>query len=134
VMEFGMSDKLGRVRYNANEQEVFLGHSVAQQQNVSDATAKIIDDEIRGLIELGEGKARQILTDKIDDLHKIAKALLEFESLSGDEIGALLRGETLKRAESHEPPRPTAPSATPGKRSAIPSTEDSPLPVLPQEV
>ena len=134
VMEFGMSDKLGRVRYNANEQEVFLGHSVAQQQNVSDATAKIIDDEIRGLIEVGEGAARRILTEKIDDLHKIAKALLEFESLSGDEIGALLRGEALKRAENHEPPRPTAPSTTPGKHSAIPSTEDSPLPVLPQEV
>jgi len=64
VTEFGMSPKLGRVRYNANEQEVFLGHSVAQQQNVSEATAQVIDEEIRRMIEEAEGTARRISENK----------------------------------------------------------------------
>jgi cell division protease FtsH len=119
VMEFGMSDKLGRVRYNANEQEIFLGHSIAQQQNVSEATSQLIDSEVRRLIEEGENKARQILTDRLQDLHKIANALLEFETLSGDEVRALLRGETIVRPEDHNPPTAQAPT---GKRASVPST------------
>ena len=61
IMEWGMSDKLGRVRYKGNEQEVFLGHSVTQTKNMSDETAKHIDAEIRKLIEDGESTAREIL-------------------------------------------------------------------------
>ena len=87
ITAFGMSEKLGRVRYQANEQEVFLGHAVTQTQNVSEATAQLIDQEVRRLIEEAEGKARQILTDHLEDLHLIAKALLEYETLSNDEIG-----------------------------------------------
>ncbi|HEX6978033.1 MAG TPA: ATP-dependent zinc metalloprotease FtsH [Alphaproteobacteria bacterium] len=116
VAEFGMSEKLGRVRYNANEQEVFLGHAVTQQQNVSEATAELIDAEIRRIIETAEGTARKILTDRIDDLHKIARGLLEYETLSGDEIRALLRGEPIVRPEANEPPR------TPGRRASVPTT------------
>jgi cell division protease FtsH len=116
VTEFGMSEKLGRVRYNANEQEVFLGHSVTQQQNVSEATANLIDTEVRGLIETGESTARGILTDRMQDLHAIAKGLLEFESLSGDEIGQILRGEQILRPDDEEPPKPT------GRRSSVPSS------------
>ena len=87
ITAFGMSEKLGRVRYQANEQEVFLGHAVTQTQNVSEATAQLIDQEVRRLIEEAEGKAKQILTEHLDDLHLIAKALLEYETLSSDEIG-----------------------------------------------
>ncbi len=61
IMEWGMSEKLGRVRYNSNEQEVFLGHSVTQTQNVSEATSRLIDEEIRDLIESAESTARTIL-------------------------------------------------------------------------
>jgi len=100
VTEFGMSDKLGRVRYNANEQEVFLGHSVTQTQNVSEATSQMIDAEVRRLIEEAEAKARQVLTERMDDLHAIAKGLLEYETLSGDEVQTLLRGEKIVRDES----------------------------------
>ncbi len=121
VMEFGMSDKLGRVRYNPNEQEVFLGHSVSQQQNVSEATAQIIDVEVRRLIEEGENKARTVLTTKLDDLHKIAEALLEFETLSGDEVRGLLRGEKITREEDDQKP-PSMKSIAIGKKSALPST------------
>ena len=100
VTAYGMSDKLGRVRYQANEQEVFLGHAVTQTQNVSEATAQIIDQEVRRLIEEAEGKAKQILTERIDDLHIIAKSLLEYESLSSDEIDQVLRGEKVVRDDT----------------------------------
>jgi cell division protease FtsH len=126
-MEFGMSDKLGPVRYNANEQEIFLGHSVAQQTNISEATAQLIDDEVRRLIEEAESKARSILTTHSDDLHKIAMALLEYETLSGEEVRALLRGEPIIRTEDSGTPPPAAkPAAPTGKRSSVPSTSGAP--------
>ena len=120
VTEFGMSDKLGRVRYNANEQEIFLGHSVTQQQNVSEATAQLIDNEVRRMIEESEVKAREILTSHISDLHKLAKALLEYETLTGDEVKTLLRGEPIVRAEDNEPP---ATKTAAGKRGSVPSSK-----------
>jgi cell division protease FtsH len=122
ITEFGMSDKLGRVRYSSNEQEIFLGHSVAQQKNVSEATSELIDQEVRRLIEEGEATARRILTEHIDDLHKIARALLEFETLSGDEVRALLRGETIVRNEDQTPPASAAPQ---GKRGSVPASSDA---------
>src|SRR6201987_1011618 len=76
ITAYGMSDKLGRVRHQANEQEVFLGHAVTQTQHISEASAQLIDQEVRRLIEEAEVKARQVLTDHLDDLHMIAKALL----------------------------------------------------------
>jgi len=100
ITAYGMSEKLGRVRYQANEQEVFLGHAVTQTQNVSEATAQLIDQEVRRLIEEAENRARQILTEHLDDLHMIAKALLEYETLSSDEIDQILRGEKIVRDET----------------------------------
>ncbi|SJZ37819.1 cell division protease FtsH [Enhydrobacter aerosaccus] len=100
ITAYGMSDKLGRVRYQANEQEVFLGHAVTQTQNVSEATAQLIDQEVRRLIEEAETHARKILTEHNDDLHKIAKALLEYETLSNEEIGQILRGEPIVRDDT----------------------------------
>jgi len=99
VMEWGMSDRLGRVRYNGNEQEVFLGHSVTQTKNISDETAKLIDEEIRNLIHAGEEKAKKILTDNIDKLHAVAKALLDFETISGEEVSAIMRGDKIIRRD-----------------------------------
>ena len=75
ITEWGMSEKLGRVRYSANEQEVFLGHSVTQSKNVSEGTAQIIDEEVRRLIHEGEAQAKSILKKKREDLHVVAKAL-----------------------------------------------------------
>jgi cell division protease FtsH len=103
VTEWGMSDKLGRVRYSANEQEVFLGHSVTQSKNVSESTAQIIDEEVRSLVLTGEATAKSILKKKRADLHTIANALLEFETLSGEDVAALLRGEKLNRDDT--PPK-----------------------------
>jgi cell division protease FtsH len=111
VTEFGMSAKLGPLRYNENEEEVFLGHSVTQRKNVSDATAQVIDEEVRRIVEEGEAKAREILSARIDDLHAIAKALLEYETLSGEEAKAVIRGEPIRTAGDGDgavPPRPRA--------------------------
>jgi cell division protease FtsH len=104
ITEWGMSDKLGRVRYSANEQEVFLGHSVTQSKNVSEGTAQIIDEEVRRLITEGEAQAKAILKKKRDDLHAVAKALLEYETLSGDEVRLVIRGEKIDRDD--KPSRP----------------------------
>jgi cell division protease FtsH len=110
ITEWGMSDKLGRVRYSANEQEVFLGHSVTQSKNVSEGTAQIIDEEVRRLVAAGEAQAKLILKKKRDDLHTLSKALLEYETLSGDDVARVLKGENLDRDD--KPSKPTAP-ATP---------------------
>ena len=81
-----MSEEMGPVEYGENQEEVFLGRSVTQTQSVSEEVAKKIDNEIRKLVDEGYNQAKQILTDKIDDLHKIAKALITYETLTGDEI------------------------------------------------
>jgi cell division protease FtsH len=101
VMEFGFSDKLGPLRYETNQEEVFLGHSVAQQRNISDDTARLIDEEVRKLVETGEKTSRNILTKKIDDLHKIAKGLLEYESLSADDISNILKGKDVEKTNTN---------------------------------
>jgi cell division protease FtsH len=116
VMEWGMSDKLGRVRYQSNEQEVFLGHSVARSTNISDDTARLIDSEIRSLIEGGEQEARRILTERRADWEAIAQGLLEYETLTGDEINDLLKGKKPNRESVSEPSTPRASAVPPAGR------------------
>ncbi len=101
VMEFGFSDKLGPLRYESNQEEVFLGHSVAQQRNISDDTARLIDEEVRRLVEEGEKTSRKILTKNIDDLHKIAKGLLEYETLSAEDIDNILKGKEVEKTNTN---------------------------------
>ncbi|KAB2849055.1 MAG: ATP-dependent metallopeptidase FtsH/Yme1/Tma family protein [Hyphomicrobiaceae bacterium] len=110
IMEWGMSDKLGRVRYHGNEQEVFLGHSVTQSTNMSEETATQIDEEIRDLIETAEATAKRILTEHSDDLHALARALLEHETLSGDEVARVLRGEKIVRDTGEDQKGPVGPA------------------------
>ena len=97
VTEWGMSDKLGPLRYSPNEEEVFLGHSVTQHKTVSDATNQLIDEEIRSIAEQGETAAKNILADYESELHAIATGLLEFETLSGDDIKIIMDGGTIVR-------------------------------------
>ena len=99
VTKYGMSDKLGTIQYGENEEEVFLGRSVQKHQNVSEETAKLIDSEIRGIVDTCYENARKILKDKINDLHAIAKGLIEYETLSGDEIIELLRDGKISRPD-----------------------------------
>ena len=120
VTEWGFSDKLGPLRYTENQEEVFLGHSVTQHKNVSDSTNRVIDEEVRSFVEEGQGTARRIITEFRDQLEIIAKGLLEFETLSRDDIDTLMRGEPLVRETGtyEPPPRPKDPSV----RSSVPSS------------
>ncbi len=124
VTEWGFSDKLGPLRYSENEEEVFLGHSVTQRKNVSDATAAVIDQEIRRIVEDGEKRAREILTNHLDELHALAKGLLEYETLSIDEIRRVIKGQPIVRdtGKTDDAARPP-----PGRRSSVPpSGRDKP--------
>jgi len=90
VMRAGLSKELGPVAYGENEEEVFLGRSVARQQNMSEETAKKVDSEIRKIVDKGYDRAKKLLIEKIDDLHKLAKTLLTYETLTGSEIEDLI--------------------------------------------
>jgi len=90
VTRYGMSKELGPLAYGENEEEVFLGRSVTRQQNMSEETAKKVDSEVKKIVEAGYDRAKKVLTEKVDDLHKIAIALLVYETLTGDEIRDLM--------------------------------------------
>jgi cell division protease FtsH len=119
VTEWGMSDKLGFLAYNADEQEVFLGRSVSQQKNVADATASIIDSEIRRIVDEAYTHATKILKKNSNELERLAQGLLEYETLNGDEIRIIVEGGTLSRpdpADVVDTPR------TKRKRASIPGS------------
>ena len=104
VTRWGFSEKLGTVAYGENQEEVFLGHSVARSQNVSEETARIIDTEVRRIVTEGWEAARRILTEKAEDHEKLSQALLEYETLSGQEIKDLLeKGLAPNRDENNFP-------------------------------
>jgi len=114
ITEWGMSEKLGMIAYGDNSQEVFLGHSVTQNKNVSEATAREIDGEIKDIIDRAYAKARRILTENVEELHRVARGLLEHETLSGDEIRTVLRGEPVIRKVVDEP-------APESRRASVPT-------------
>ena len=97
VTEWGMSDKLGPLTYGEPSQEVFLGHSVTQTKNMSEATAEVVDQEVRLIIDTAYAAAEKILKNNKHHLETLAKGLLEYETLSGDEVDALLKGEDIGR-------------------------------------
>ncbi len=125
VTRWGLSETLGTVAYGENQEEVFLGYSVARQQNISEETAKKIDGEIRRLVEAGFTEAQTILTEKRADLETLAKGLLEFETLTGDEIKDLIVGKRPNRETIIEPTTPrnsTVPTAGAGRNRPRPET------------
>jgi cell division protease FtsH len=111
VTQWGYSDKLGVVSYGDNQEEVFLGHSVSRTQNISEETARTIDSEVKLLVQGGYMEAKRILNERLEDLHTLAKALLEYETLTGDEITNALKGIAPVR-DDLEDNRPTGPSVS----------------------
>ena len=92
VMQYGMSEKLGFLSYGDNEEEVFLGRSVARTQSMSEETQKQVDSEVKVIVDTSYKNAEKIIKDKRKDLDIIAKGLLDYETLTGDEIINLLKG------------------------------------------
>jgi len=113
VTRWGMSDKLGPLQYAEADEEVFLGYSVNRQKNMSNETAQAIDSEIRRIVEQGYERAKTVLTENEEQLHTLAKALLEYETLTGDEIKTILDGGTIDRGSGHKPTIPAAGSSIP---------------------
>jgi len=113
VTVWGMSDKLGPLRYNDDQEEVFLGHSVTQTKNVSAATAEVIDGEVRRIVDEAYETCKKILTENNDELVSLGEALLEYETLSGEEIKAVIKGETIVRGDDDASPSPA--------KSSVPS-------------
>jgi cell division protease FtsH len=131
VTRWGYSPELGAVAYGENQDEVFLGMSVARQQNVSEATAQKIDSEVKRLVEEGHAEARAILEAKRADLETLAKGLLEFETLTGEEIKDLLAGKRPVRESVIEPQTPRT-SAVPPAGKGRPRPEPGTGPMEPQ--
>ena len=124
VTRWGFSDQLGTVMYGENQEEVFLGYSMGRQQNISEATSQKIDSEVRRLVEMGLSEATRIITEKRNDLEILAKGLLEYETLSGDEIMGLLAGRPPVRETDDEPAPPrSSPVPTAGKARPKPGPE-----------
>ncbi|MGH6857429.1 MAG: ATP-dependent metallopeptidase FtsH/Yme1/Tma family protein, partial [Methylocella sp.] len=116
VTRWGFSDELGTVMYGENQEEVFLGYTMGRQQTISEATAQKIDAEVRRLVESGLDEATRIITEKRQDLETLAKGLLEYETLTGEEIKELLKGHAPVRdtGDDHEPPLRGSPVPTTG--------------------
>src|SRR5260370_7896216 len=117
VTRWGLSEELGTVAYGENQDEVFLGISVSRTQNASEAPVQKIDTEIRRFVEEGYNEATRILTEQRAELETLAEGLLQFETLSGDEIQDLLKGKKPNRESALEPTTPRTAAVPPaGKR------------------
>ena len=113
VTRWGYSKELGTVAYGENQEEVFLGYTMGRQQNVSEATAQKIDAEVRRLVDEGFQTAKRVLTEKAGDLEILAKGLLEYETLSGEEINNLLAGQPPQRSSGDDGFKSSASSGIP---------------------
>ena len=113
VTQFGLSEKLGPIAYAEEEGEVFLGQSIARSKSISGETSKIIEEEIARFVNEGYEKAREILIRRNDDWEAISQALLEYETLTGEEIDQLLKGEKIVREDPNDNPDNQAPSSVP---------------------
>ncbi len=123
VTEWGMSEKLGPLRYSENQQEVFLGHSITQRQTMSEETARMIDAEVRRIVTDGYNKAREIIFANRDKLERITQALMEFETLSGEETKLVMDGGRIVRKADDDDAKPAGP-AVPSTGQARPAREE----------
>jgi cell division protease FtsH len=131
VTQLGYSDELGTVMYGSQQEEVFLGMSMGRQQQLSEATAQKVDAEVKRLIDQGYKDARKILTTKKDQLEAVAQALLEYETLTGDELKDIMSGKKINRPDDDQTstPRGTAvPTAGKGRPTPEPDAGMEPQP------
>ncbi len=106
VTRWGMSETLGPITYGDEEEQIFLGRELAQHRDYSEETARVIDAEVRAIVDTAFAKAKALLSDNLEKLHALAEALLEREMLDSDEVAQLLKGLTL-------PPLPAKPEEAP---------------------
>jgi cell division protease FtsH len=126
VTRWGMSDALGPLQYAEPDEEVFLGYSVNRQRQMSNETAQAIDKEIRKVVEDGYARAKHLLDEHRDQLEALAHALLEYETLSGDEIKQVLAGEPIDRGGAKGSTIPAAGSSIPKAKRPKPGAIGGP--------
>jgi cell division protease FtsH len=95
VCEWGMSEELGPLTFGKKEEQIFLGREIAQHRDYSESTAIKIDEEVKNLVNSSYQRTKEIITENVDVLHRLAQSLLEREVLDGVEIDAIIRGEEL---------------------------------------
>ena len=122
VAEWGMSDKVGPLFHGSEDGEVFLGKSFGSNSNVSEATANLIDSEVKALVEEGDKHARDLLKKYAAELETLAQALLEYETLSGDEIKDLLAGKDIRKTPPKEETKNSGPKKTSLPKAAVVKT------------
>lgn len=120
VTSWGFSDKVGLVDYSENQGDVFLGQQLVQSSHVSEETSKIIESEVRQLVQDGMDAAKKVLTDYKEDWTAIAEGLLEYETLTGKEIDDLLDGKPPERPDSGADGKPNSAVPVIGKRKPKP--------------
>ena len=106
VCRWGMSDRLGPMSYTEGEEHLFLGREIAKVKSISDATAVIIDEEVRRIIDECYQRALDLLNQHSDAVHRIVEALLQYESITGEEVDVLMQGGTIERQNNHDAPAP----------------------------
>ncbi len=124
VTEWGMSEKLGPLRYTDNQQEVFLGHAITQRQNMSEDTTRLIDEEVRKIVTAGQSKAWEVLGANRDKLEAVTQALMEFETISGDECKTVMGGGKIIRKSDDEDSKGPMGSAVPVAGKQRPSRDE----------
>ncbi len=115
VKKWGMSEELGAINYSEGDENPFLGYSIGKKESVSEDTLRKIDEEVKKLVSEAHDSARDILNAQLDNLHKLAKSLLEYETLNGDEIKVILEGGSIDRTPATAAPKPKKSSFGGGK-------------------
>ncbi len=112
VTKWGLSDRLGPLTYSEEEEEVFLGHSVAKHKSVSDETAHVIDEEIRRLVDRNYKRATTILTENMDKLNLMADALIKYETIDSEQIDDIMAGKVPRPPQDWDDSEPTSGTGT----------------------
>jgi len=121
VCEWGMSDVLGPLTFGKKEEAIFLGREIAQHRDYSEQTAQTIDREVRDIVERNYRRAREILQTQLQTLHNLAKALIEYETLDGEEVEAIVQGRKIERPV----PVPVTPEGGGGTAAPVTGRTDS---------
>ena len=106
VCEWGMSDVLGPMTFGKKNEEIFLGREIQSHRDYSEATARMIDEEVVRIVRKAKGKAQRVLKDNIEQLHNLSKALLEHETIDGDEVQVVMGGKQIKRSKNGSTGKP----------------------------
>ncbi len=127
VTKWGLSEKLGPLTYSEEEGEVFLGHSVSQHKTVSDETTRLIDEEVRAIIDRNYERAEKILTDNLEKLHMMADALIKYETIDSEQVDDIMNGKEPRPPKDWDQTEPPSSGNVAEDEAKDGSSPDSPI-------